>query len=56
MAELKFSSGEICAGIASAVKARDFEAVASLLKLLALQDPHQAEIVYQSMLAVLERR
>lgn len=56
MADQKFTSDEICSGIASAVKARDFPAVISLLKLLALQDPHQAEVVYQSMLAVLDGR
>ena len=54
--EPKFTSAEICSGIASAVKAHDFPAVISLLKLLAVQDPHQAEVVYESMLAVLDGR
>jgi len=49
-----FTAEQITAGIAEAVKARDFPAVVSLLKMLALKDPAQAEVVYQSMLAVLE--
>lgn len=56
MAEPKFTPDEICQGIASAVKARDFPAVISLLKLLALQDPVQASVVYESMLTVLDGR
>lgn len=54
MAESKFTPDEICQGIASAIKAKDFSAVISLLKLLALADPVKAEVVYQSMLAVLD--
>lgn len=54
MGEPKFTADEICTGIASAIKAHDFPAVIGLLKLLALQDPHQAEVVYTSLLAVLD--
>ena len=49
-----YSAEQITAGIAEAVKAHDFPAVISLLKMLALTDPVQAEIVYTSMLAVLD--
>jgi len=44
---------QVMEGIANAVKARDFEAVITLLKVLAIKDPRQAEVVYESMLAVL---
>jgi hypothetical protein len=50
------SPEQIMGGIAKAVKAHDFEAVNSLLRLLAVKDPEQAEVVYKAMLAVLERR
>jgi hypothetical protein len=39
--------------IALAIKARDFEAVPHLITLLAFKDPHLAETVHESMLAVL---
>jgi len=48
-----YTPDQITAGIAEAVKARDFPAVASLLKMLAVRDPRQAEVVYESMRAVL---
>jgi hypothetical protein len=51
-----YSADQITAGIAEAVKARDFPAVVSLLKLLALRDPRQAAVVYESMMAVLDGR
>ena len=47
------SPEQVIEGIAKAVKAHDFEAVITLLKVLAVKDPHQAEVVYGSMLAVL---
>ena len=47
------SSEEVMAGIANAIEARDFEAVITLLKVLAVKDPRQAEVVYGSMMAVL---
>jgi hypothetical protein len=40
-------------GIAKALKAHDFEAVITLLRVLAVKDPHQAGIVYEAMAAVL---
>ena len=49
-----YTPEQITAGIAEAVKARDFPAVVSLLKMLAVRDPRQAEVVYESMLAVLD--
>ena len=52
----EYTTDQITAGIAEAIKAKDFPAVVSLLKMLALKDPHQAEVVYESMLAVLESR
>jgi len=42
--------------IAEAVKARDLKAVPHLIALLALRDPHQAEVVRESMLAVLREQ
>ena len=48
------SPEQVMTGIANAIKARDFEAVIALLKVLAIKDPHQAEIVYTAMLAVLD--
>jgi hypothetical protein len=42
--------------IARAIEAKDFPAVVSLLKMLAVRDPRQAEVVYTSMLAVLDLR
>ena len=47
------SPEQVMDGIAKAVKAHDFEAVNALLRVLAVKDPHQAELVYGSMLAVL---
>ena len=44
---------QVMEGIAKAVSAHDFEAVIALLKVLAVKDPRQAEVVYRSMLAVL---
>ena len=44
---------QVVEGIAKAVKAHDFEAVNVLLRVLAVKDPHQAEVVYESMLAML---
>jgi len=45
---------KLMALIAEAVEARDFEAVPYLIALLAVKDPHQAEVVYESMMAVLQ--
>jgi hypothetical protein len=42
--------------MAEAIEARDLEAVPHLIVLLALKDPHQAEVVYESMMAVLASR
>ena len=49
-----YTPTQIEEGIAEAVKARDFPAVISLLKMLALRDPHRAEVVYESMTTVLD--
>jgi hypothetical protein len=49
----EFTADQIMQGISAAIKARDFEAVVALIKMLAIVDPQQAEIVYESMLAVL---
>jgi hypothetical protein len=43
----------VMGGIAKAVKAHDFEAAITLLRLLAVKDPHQAERVYEAIAAVL---
>ena len=51
-----YTADQITAGIAEAVKARDFPAVVSLLKMLAFRDPRQAEVVYDSTMAVLDGR
>ena len=45
---------QIEAGIALAIKEHDFPAVVSLLKMLAVRDPRRAEVVYGSMMAVLD--
>lgn len=43
-------------GIAKAVAAHDFPAVAALLKMLAATDPAKAHEVYGAMTAVLDAR
>jgi len=48
-----FTSEQITSAIAHAIGARDFEIIPALIKTLALQDPRQAEVVYESMMAVL---
>jgi len=55
MADVRqYAPGQIEAGIAEAIRARDFPAVVSLLKMLATVDPHRAGVVYGAMLAVLD--
>ena len=49
-----YTPAQIEEGIAEALKARDFPAVVSLLKMLALRDPHRAKVVYESMTTVLD--
>ena len=49
-----YTAEQITQGIAEAIKARDFPAVVSLLKMLAVRDPRQAEVVYESMMAGLD--
>lgn len=56
MAEAGYTRDQICRGIVEAIKAHDFPAVISLLKMLAVKDPGAAEVVYQSMHAALEGR
>jgi hypothetical protein len=36
-------------GIANAIRAHDFDAVAGLLKVLAITDPHRAQAVYDTL-------
>ena len=50
----EYTPAQIEEGIANALKARDFPAVVSLLKMLACRDPHRAKVVYESMTAVLD--
>ncbi len=52
--ERPYTAEEITKGIANAIEARDFPAAVSLLKMLAVRDPHRAEVVYESMMAVLD--
>ena len=55
MADVRqYTATQIEEGIANALKARDFPAVVSLLKMLAFRDPYRAQIVYESMTAVLD--
>ena len=54
MADDQYTPAQIEEGIANALKARDFPAVVSLLKMLALRDPHRAQVVYDSMTTVLD--
>ena len=49
-----YTPAQIEEGIANALKARDFPAVVSLLKMLACRDPYRAQVVYESMTAVLD--
>jgi hypothetical protein len=49
----EFTADQIMQGIPAAIKAKDFKAVVALLKMLAMVDPYKAELVYESMLAVL---
>jgi hypothetical protein len=49
----EWTAGQITEAIALAVKVHDFKAVVALIKMLAVRDPRQAEVVYESMLAVL---
>ena len=50
----EWTSDQLMECIALAVKTRDFEAVPHLITLLAFKDPHLAETVHGSMLAVLD--
>ena len=50
----EYTATQIEEGIAEALKARDFPAVVSLLKMLACRDPYRAEVVYGAMTAVLD--
>jgi hypothetical protein len=50
----QYTPAQIEEGIAEALKARDFPAVISLLKMLAFRDPHRAQVVYESMTTVLD--
>jgi hypothetical protein len=55
MADVRqYTATQIEEGIAEALKARDFPAVVSLLKMLAVRDPHRAKVVYESMTTVLD--
>lgn len=45
----EFTAEQITAGIAKAIKARDFEAVPGLIRLLALQDPDAAQSVLDAV-------
>ena len=49
-----YTPAQIEEGIAAALRARDFPAVVSLLKMLACRDPYRAQVVYESMTAVLD--
>ena len=50
----QYTAAQIEEGIAEALKARDFPAVVSLLKMLACRDPFRAEVVYGAMTAFLD--
>ena len=50
----QYTADQIEAGIAEAVKARDFPAVVSLLRMLACRDPHRAGVMYEAVTAVLD--
>jgi hypothetical protein len=50
----QYTATQIEEGIAEALKARDFPAVISLLKMLAFRDPRRAKVVYESMTTVLD--
>lgn len=51
-----YTSEQLLDGIAKALKARDFPAVAALLKMLAVKDPAAAETVYDVITAAAEAR
>ncbi len=52
MASTGFTSDQIMRGIYLAIQERDFEAVVTLIGMLALVHPEQAQLVYDSILAV----
>jgi hypothetical protein len=45
-----FTPDQVMAGIAAAIQARDWEAVEGLLKILAVKDPFQAQLVYDMLI------
>lgn len=45
----KYSTEQLLEGIRRAVEARDFDAVAAILRLLAVQDPHAAQAVLDTV-------
>jgi hypothetical protein len=49
----EWTAGQLMGLVAVAIVARDFETVPHLITLLAFKDPHLAETVHDSMLAVL---
>jgi len=51
---VEWTADQITDAIAKAIRAHDLEVVVSLLRMLALTDPHRAEVVYGAMLAVLD--
>jgi len=52
----EFTSEQIIQGIAAAIREHDFKVVPGLIKLLALQDPVQAQDLLESMKHVMAAR
>lgn len=52
MTAAQMGAEELTAIIAAALHDRDFKAVAAALRLLALEDPHRAAAVHQTLLLV----
>lgn len=48
----KYTDAQIMAAISAAIRAEDFEAVSGLMKLLALQNPTEADILRRSIIAL----
>jgi len=52
----EFTSEQIMQGIAAAIREQNFKVVPGLIKLLALQDPQQAQVLLESMKLVMDAR
>jgi hypothetical protein len=52
----EWTADQITEAIALAIRAHDFKAAVSLIRLLAVRDPRRAEVVFESIGAMLDVR